>query len=157
MAGSNLGDRRALLDTSRQRVEQLIGRCVAYSSVYETEPWGKTDQPLFLNQAWMIESCIDEPEQWMKLLKQVERESGRMAGEKWGPRLIDIDVLLAEELVYDSPLLQIPHPRLAERRFALVPACEIAADWMHPLEKKSLEDLLVSCTDPLHLYPLKAD
>lgn len=157
LAGSNLGDRMKMLRQTQLRCAQMLGSCLAASGIYETEPWGKTDQALFLNQAWLMETEIQNPLEWLSILKNIEKESGRATAEKWGPRLIDIDILLAEQIVFENEHLQIPHPALPERRFALLPACEITADWMHPVLGVSLKHLLDICPDPLNLYQLKED
>ena len=129
--GSNLGDRAANLWHALEwlppaaRVEQI-------SRVYETAPWGITDQPMFLNQAACVRTKLS-PGDLLSHLKNIEREIGRQPGPRFGPRLIDLDILFYDDLVCEQDGLIIPHPRLAERAFALVPLCEIAPDFMHPL------------------------
>lgn len=129
--GSNLGDRTANL---RRALEWLppVARVEQISRVYETAPWGITDQPLFLNQAARVRTKLS-PGDLLSHLKNIEREIGRQPGLRFGPRLIDLDILFYDDLVCEQDGLTIPHPRLAERAFVLVPLCEIAPDFMHPL------------------------
>lgn len=124
--GTNLGDRSAML---RAAIGALAARLtvIRTSAVYETEPWGRLDQPAFLNCCVAVETAL-APADLLALAKEVERTLGRTPGERWGPRAIDIDVLLYGSEQVRSPELVVPHPRLAERAFALVPLAEIAPD-----------------------------
>ena len=140
--GSNLGDRETILRDALERLRAL-GLVVATSSIYETEPWGKTDQPAFLNAAAVLETELD-PRALLSELQRIERELGRERGrdeERWGPRRIDLDLLLYDERVVSLPGLEVPHPGLAERAFALVPLAEIAPDAIHPRLGVSIKEL----------------
>ena len=138
--GSNVGDRVAHLRDAIARLES-IGRVVSVSSFYETEPVEVTDQPWFLNCAVGLETALTA-EQLMARLQQIEQERGRRRVQKKGPRTIDIDILLFDDLILDSPDVTIPHPAMQERRFVLEPLAEIAAEARHPGMKKTIREML---------------
>jgi 2-amino-4-hydroxy-6-hydroxymethyldihydropteridine diphosphokinase len=138
--GSNVGDRVAHLRDAIARLES-IGRVVSVSSFYETEPVEVTDQPWFLNCAVGLETALTA-EQLMARLMQIEQEMGRRRVQKKGPRTIDIDILLFDDLILDSPDVTIPHPAMQKRRFVLEPLAEIAAEARHPGIKKTIRELL---------------
>ena len=141
--GANLGDRLANLRMALQRL-QTLARLEEVSSLYETQPQGVSDQPLFFNAVCRVTTGL-EPPALLRFLKNVERELGRQpSGQPWGPRPIDLDILLYDDHVVDAPDLKIPHPRLAERAFVLVPLCELASELRHPLLGKTIRDLLAS-------------
>ena len=148
LSGSNLGNRKINFEAARNLIEQQCGTIVQLSSLYETAAWGKTDQPPFLNQAMEIETELSA-EQLMEQLLKIEKMMGRERKEKYGPRVIDIDILLFNEEQYDLPFLKIPHPELQNRRFALIPLAEIAANIRHPVSGKSISQLLKECPDKL--------
>mgnify|MGYP001054467343 CR=1 FL=1 len=128
--GSNLGDRyghlRAALERLRERVEIEV-----VSSVYETEPAYVTDQPRFLNAVLRGRTSLS-PLELLAFVKEVEREAGRTAGLRYGPRVLDVDVLVYGDMQVDEPTLRVPHERMAERPFVLVPLAEIAPDLLPP-------------------------
>jgi len=121
--GTNLGDRIANVERALDAVERL-GKMLARSSLYRTQPWGKTDQPWFANLAVVIETDL-APHALLERLQGIERDLGRTPAERWGPRAIDLDLLLYDDLTIDEPDLQVPHPRLYQRAFVLVPLAEI--------------------------------
>jgi 2-amino-4-hydroxy-6-hydroxymethyldihydropteridine diphosphokinase len=116
----------------------------AKSKVYETPPWGYTEQEKFLNQVVKVITYV-EPEPLLKHLKRLEIALGRKASFQNGPRLIDIDILLYDDLIHESAVVTIPHPRLHERGFVLLPMMDIAPDFVHPVKQKSIRDLLAGC------------
>jgi 2-amino-4-hydroxy-6-hydroxymethyldihydropteridine diphosphokinase len=137
--GSNVGDREAHLRDALARLA-AEGRVIAVSSFYETEPVEFTSQPWFLNCAVAIETD-QTPEQLMSTLLQIEEEMGRRRVQKKGPRSIDIDILLFDDLVMDSKEVTIPHPAMHERRFVLDPLAEIAPNIVHPVFKNTIIEL----------------
>lgn len=138
--GSNVGDREAQLRGAVNRLAAL-GRVAAVSSFYQTEPVEFTDQPWFLNCAVALETGVT-PQQLMGSLLAIEKQMGRERVQKKGPRSIDIDILLFDDLVVDTKEVTIPHPAMHERRFVLEPLAEIAPEVVHPLLKKNIRDLL---------------
>ena len=151
LLGSNLGDRKKNLTVARNEIELAVGPIIKTSSLYQTAAWGKTDQPDFLNQAIEVETSLSPEEALLQILK-MEISLGRRRKEKWGERIIDIDILLYGDIVTNSPQLTIPHPRLPNRRFALVPLTEIAADVVHPELQKTIRELLEVCPDKLEVH-----
>jgi len=138
--GTNLGNRAANLKAARDALSPQMS-IKAKSHVYETPPWGYADQPAFLNQVLKVETYL-EPEALLKHLKRLEVALGRVQSFQNGPRLIDFDILFYDDLVIDTPELVIPHPRLHERNFVLVPLNEIAPELVHPEFMKTVRELL---------------
>ena len=138
--GTNLGDRLANLRAAIDAFDPEI-IVTAESHVYETPPWGYEDQPAFLNMVVKAETDL-EPESLLAYLKQLEVELGREDNFRWGPRLIDLDILFYDDLVIESPPLVIPHPRLHERGFVLIPLLDIAPDIVHPKFQVRVEEFL---------------
>lgn len=156
LLGSNLGDRVVTLHRALVALAARAGRLVAVSGVYETAAWGLEAQPAFLNQAVQLSTDLT-PEQLLTACQQVEAELGRERLELWGPRTLDVDILLYDELVQQTEQLTIPHPRLPERRFALVPLADIAARARHPQLHRSVAELLADCPDALPVEPWFGD
>ncbi len=137
--GSNVGDRKAHLRDALARLGRL-GRVVAVSSFYETEPVEFTRQPWFLNCAVALETS-QTPRKLMTAILRIEEEMGRRRVQKKGPRSVDIDILMFENIVMDSKELTIPHPAMHQRRFVLEPLAEIAPELLHPVLKKTISEL----------------
>lgn len=148
LLGSNLDDRAALLRAARAQLAATAGEIVAASTLYETAAWGREDQPAFLNQALAIRTTLPARQLLAQCLA-AERHAGRQRLEHWGSRTLDVDILLYGEKIIDEPGLAVPHPRLAGRRFALVPLVEIAELLMHPQLRATMAELLARCPDPL--------
>ena len=144
--GSNLGDKKANL---RQALKMLLVKGLqirSVSSFFKTEPYGVTDQPEFINAVAYVKTDL-APEKLLKLLLDTELEMGRVRLRHWGERNIDLDLLLYDDLIYYSEKLVLPHPDMQNRLFVLQPLSEIAADKIHPVYKKSIQNLLKSLTD----------
>ena len=148
--GANLGDREDTIRRAVALVDDLPGvSVVGVSSLRETEPWGPVEQPRYLNGAVAVETDLP-PRELLEALLDVERRLGRARDdeERWGPRTIDLDLLLYGDLVLDQPGLDVPHPRLHERRFALEPLAELAPDVLVPGRGTAAELLRVLDTPP---------
>ncbi len=147
--GSNMGDRAANLHAAINLIVKNIGKIAKKSHVYETAAWGNTEQEKFLNQVVMANTMLD-PRDLLEKISKIERELGRerrREKEKWGPRIIDIDILFYGKRVVRDKGLEIPHPELHKRAFVLVPLLEIAPDWEHPVLKKQVDELYMDCGD----------
>ena len=141
--GSNVGNRAANLKAAIAALPPQM-EVMAKSRVYETPPWGYANQEKFLNQVLQVQTYL-KPEQLLKHLKRLEVALGREASFQNGPRLIDIDILFFDDLVFESPIVTIPHPRLHERGFVLMPLMDLAPDLVHPLKKQSIRELIAFC------------
>ena len=139
--GTNLSDRWSNLREALRLLAAGSGlRLARCSQVYETEPWGVTEQPRFLNCVAEVSSTL-APEPLLAQCKEVEERLGRVPGPRWGPRLIDVDILLYGTQVVELPDLEIPHPRLHLRAFALVPLAELAPSAVHPVLGRNIGEL----------------
>ncbi len=138
--GTNLGDRQHNLSAAVKGLAPKV-TVTAQSKVYETPAWGYEDQPAFLNAAVKAETEL-HPEELLAFLKELEVKLGRTATFRWGPRLIDIDILFYDDLVAESPTLVVPHPHLQERAFVLLPLLDIAPDMLHPVIGKTVRQML---------------
>jgi 2-amino-4-hydroxy-6-hydroxymethyldihydropteridine diphosphokinase len=141
--GTNIGNRAENL---KQAISSLPPQMTVKkkSKVYETPPWGYTEQEPFLNQAVKTTTYLD-PEPLLKHLKRLEIALGRKATFRYGPRLIDLDILFFDDLVLDTPSLTVPHPHVHERGFVLMPMMDIAPDHMHPITMRSIREMITLC------------
>jgi 2-amino-4-hydroxy-6-hydroxymethyldihydropteridine diphosphokinase len=145
--GTNLGDRVKNMSVVTAIIERSIGDILLASSIYETEPWGFEAKDEFLNMVLKVSTGL-EPAELLSRILGIEKSMGRLRGEKqYSSRIIDIDILLYGDRIIDEEDLCIPHPHLHERKFVLVPLCEIAPGLMHPVLNQSILSLLLKCSD----------
>jgi 2-amino-4-hydroxy-6-hydroxymethyldihydropteridine diphosphokinase len=148
LTGGNEGDRYLNLQQARTNIEHICGRLIQASSLYETAPWGNSNQADYLNQVLVVETIMN-PYELLASILFIEEKGGRIRTVRNAPRTIDIDILFYNQLVLDQPGLHIPHPRIADRRFVLEPLNEISPGFIHPVFGKSIRQLLQECKDEL--------
>jgi 2-amino-4-hydroxy-6-hydroxymethyldihydropteridine diphosphokinase len=156
LIGGNVGNSLYYLNEAAELIQMDCGKVVNRSPIYETAPWGNTNQPAFLNQALELQTSFPAGE-LMTILLKIEEKMGRQRSEKFGPRIIDIDILLFNEEVHTGAELTIPHKELQNRRFVLQPLCDIAPSEVHPVLKKSIQELLLECPDNLPVKRIFVD
>ena len=155
LLGGNMGDKKQLFEKALSRLGDELGGITQLSSIYETEPWGFQSEDLFWNQVVVLNTKWS-PEDILKKTQAIELELGRTRkAEQYVSRLIDIDLLFYDDLVLRSPDLELPHPRMADRRFVLEPLSEIAPTLIHPVFNQSIKVLLKDCSDPLQVSKLR--
>ena len=148
LLGSNKGDKRKFLLLAQYFIQHHAGTILKTSAIYETEPWGKSNQAKYLNQAICI-STDKTPFQLLKVLQKIEKKLGRVNKHNNSARTIDIDILFYEDIILKSKNLEIPHPRLHMRNFTLQPMLELNKSYTHPVFHKSIEELSKDCADTL--------
>jgi len=153
LLGSNLGNRKQFLDEAISLISAKIGTVTKRSSIYETQSWGKSDLPDYLNQVVVIESNLTAREVLNGILA-IEKQLGRVREEKWGSRTIDIDILFYNSDIINDPDLQVPHPQLHNRGFTLAPLAEIAPKFEHPVLKENILQLKNNLADNLQIKKL---
>lgn len=154
LLGGNLGDREANLKKAIELLNDKIGKVIRVSSLYETAAWGKTDQPAFLNQAVGLETNLSAITV-LELALSIEQELGRVRKDKWGERLIDIDLILFGDQIIDIPdKLQVPHPHMQNRKFVMEPLAEIAPEVVHPVLGETILSICRNIKDPLEVKKL---
>lgn len=147
LIGGNLGNRFLYLREATQQIKSNIGKILNFSALYETEPFGFTDESQFLNQCLWVETS-KSPRDLLKIISSIETSLGRIrTGIKYSSRTIDIDILFYEGMIIEEPGLIIPHPEFHKRNFALIPMSEINPQFIHPVFKKSVQQLLKECDD----------
>ncbi len=146
LLGTNLGDKSSALQQALDTIEKNGIIIQQKSAVYQTSPWGNTNQPTFYNMVIKIETSLN-PVELLDNLLGIEAMMGRKRIEKWGERIIDLDILFYNNDIHVKSMLKIPHPNLHERKFTLIPLCEIAPQHLHPVYNVSCETLLSRCTD----------
>jgi 2-amino-4-hydroxy-6-hydroxymethyldihydropteridine diphosphokinase len=151
LIGSNMGERKQYLNQAKDLIQKNIGKIRKQSRLYETQAWGNTNQPDFLNQALLVDTP-QLPHDILKNILKIETEMGRVRTEKWAERLIDIDILLIDNQVINTKDLTVPHPQLHERNFALIPLMEIGGDVEHPVFNKTIDEVYDACKDPLDVF-----
>ena len=146
--GTNLGKREHNISTAIENLQFCCGKVIKQSALYETEPWGFKSRDLFLNQVIVLVTEM-EPEILMQQLLQIENSMGRerSSGSNYSSRLIDLDILFYDDRIINTEMLVIPHPRLHERNFILMPAAEIIPEFLHPVLRKSIAQLQLECPD----------
>ncbi|GAA0545555.1 2-amino-4-hydroxy-6-hydroxymethyldihydropteridine diphosphokinase [Chitinophaga japonensis] len=141
-----MGNRTQHLQEAAALIGQQAGKVIKASALYETAPWGNVQQPDYLNQALQISTPLS-PLPLLHTLLKIERDIGRIRQEKWGARVIDIDIIFYDDQVISLPELKLPHPRMQHRQFVLVPLNEILPDWEHPVLHQPIRTLLANCKD----------
>ena len=148
LLGSNQQQPRQQLQLAKKHIAKTIGAVVRSSSLYQTAAWGNTQQPDFVNQV-IIASTKLNAAQTMEAILNIEKKMGRVRTQKNAPRIIDIDILFFNKEIINTPVLQVPHPRIQERNFALVPLNQLSPNFIHPLLHETIHQLLRICTDTL--------
>ncbi|WP_184541666.1 2-amino-4-hydroxy-6-hydroxymethyldihydropteridine diphosphokinase [Mucilaginibacter sp. FT3.2] len=148
LLGSNLGNRKLFLQQAIEYITADVAPVVQASGIYETQSWGKTDAPDYLNQVLLLQTEMPAQLVLQKILA-IELLLGRRREVKWGSRTIDIDILFYGDAIINEPDLKVPHPEMHKRRFTLVPLAELAPDFVHPLIKKNILDLKNELIDEL--------
>lgn len=148
LTGSNLGDQKGHLNYARQEISRKAGEIITVSSIYQTEAWGNSNQPAFYNQVLEIQSRLT-PQKLLSTILEIEKAAGRVRHEKWGPRILDIDILFFGDVIVSTDALTIPHPHIAKRRFTLMPLAEIAPHFINPVSGLTVEQMLQQCADQL--------
>ncbi len=153
IVGGNIGDRRRNMETAATLIARRVGAIEKSSKLYETEAWGITDQPAFYNQVHIVKSNLSAGKVLDEIL-QIEEEMGRRRTIKNAARIIDIDILFFNNDTVNEQNLEIPHPHIGDRRFVLMPLYEVAPQMIHPVFKKTIDELLSLTSDQLKVTPL---
>jgi 2-amino-4-hydroxy-6-hydroxymethyldihydropteridine diphosphokinase len=151
LIGGNMGDRMANLNNAKKWIQQEVGKIELMSSIYETAAWGQTNQADFYNQALLVNTLLNATQVMTQLLF-IESKMGRIRSAPMAPRTIDLDIIYFNDQIINTNLTTIPHPKLADRKFVLIPLVEIAPDYIHPILNKTNTSLLKECGDSLAVY-----
>ena len=144
--GSNIGDRVCYLNQAKRYIAEEIGDVVSESRVYESSPWGVTNQDYYLNEVIEVYT-LDHPNTVLKKILHIEKKIGRVRKRKWSSRVIDIDIIFYASVIINNKNLIIPHEYMHERNFVLYPLNDIAADFVHPIIKNTVNKLMKECND----------
>jgi len=156
LLGGNIGDRISNLEKAKIMLQEKAGKIIRSSGVYETASWGNIDQPPFLNQVIIIET-IFSAEETMNAILSIENKLGRIRTQKNASRIIDIDILFFNEDIFQTKDITIPHPEMQNRNFVLFPLNEISPQFKHPILKKTVHELFLSCADTLDVKLFQPD
>jgi 2-amino-4-hydroxy-6-hydroxymethyldihydropteridine diphosphokinase len=153
ITGGNMGTISEQLAFAAKLIEERCGKIIDKSDLYETAPWGKTDQPPFLNQAIVLETSLNARDLLNEIL-YIENLMGRDRAEKYGPRIIDVDIIFFNHQIINQPGLVVPHPEMANRRFVLEPLNQVIPAYIHPVFYKTVAELLQESNDQLPVNKL---
>jgi 2-amino-4-hydroxy-6-hydroxymethyldihydropteridine diphosphokinase len=153
MLGGNLGDVKSNFELAFYELETEKGSIFKKSSLYQSDPWGDTDQPPFLNQAIWYKTFL-EPVKLLEMVLEVESKLGRVRNRKNGPRIMDIDILLIDNQIINKTNLIVPHPRMHLRKFNILPLAELIPEWVHPVLGKSMFELMELCEDKSAVFKI---
>jgi 2-amino-4-hydroxy-6-hydroxymethyldihydropteridine diphosphokinase len=154
LLGTNLGNKKQNLEEVAVQLTQKAGQIIKHSSIYETLPWGVEDQPSYWNQVLLLQTTL-LPQELLQINNEIEKELGRERRIRWESRIIDIDILYYNDFVIETATLSIPHPRIASRRFTLVPLAEMAPQFVHPVLGITNQEILDNCSDTLSVVRLE--
>jgi 2-amino-4-hydroxy-6-hydroxymethyldihydropteridine diphosphokinase len=155
LLGGNLGDKEKIFPETRSSLEVQVGKIETLSHIYETEPWGFDSGDLFWNQIVVINTGLTS-EEVLDQIQLIETNLGRSRNTaQYSSRAIDIDILFYGNEIIKLPNLIVPHPRIQERKFALIPMNEVAPEFIHPVFQKTISQLLAECTDQLRVEPIR--
>lgn len=152
--GSNLGNRVKNIFDGVHKIAEKVGKVISYSPLYESKAWGNESPNDYINACILVETDL-LPEEVIHTLHIIEKELGRIRNEQYSDRTLDIDILLFDQLILETENLIIPHPRMHQRLFVLVPANQIVPMLVHPVFKKSIQELLLECSDESNVYEFK--
>lgn len=144
--GGNLGNTIEIFQNSIEILAKKVGKITQFSSLYQTAPWGDIQQNDFINQVIEVETNLSAQE-LLVILLEIESQQGRVRKERWGPRTLDLDIIFFGEQHISSENLEIPHPRMEDRKFVLIPMVEINPNLIHPISRKSIRQILLECKD----------
>ena len=144
--GGNLGNTIEIFQNSREILTKKVGKITQLSSLYQTAAWGPIPQNDFINQVIEVETKLSAQE-LMDVLLEIELQQGRVRQERWGPRTLDLDIIFFGEQLISTENLEIPHPRMEDRKFVLIPMVEINPNLIHPISRKSIRQILLECKD----------
>jgi len=153
LLGSNIGDSTTHFKNAKKHLTKKIGTIIRSSSIYSTSAWGNKNQADFLNQIIILDNKLD-PQQTIQTILEIEVEMGRTRMKKNEPRVIDIDILFYNKLIINTKKLTVPHPLMQERNFVMTPLNELSPNFIHPVLKKKIHQLYLTCKDKLAVHKI---